>query len=301
MSLRTVRAALTLLLVIPGTLQAQTGVNLITNPGGEDGPGDPGGYTVVTGMPSWARTGSFNVVRYGAPDFPNNSSAGPPERGLNFLAGGPSSQYATASQDVSIASLAAQIDAEELTAALSAWLGGYSSQGDNAVVRADFLDSGGNSLGVLSIGPVSNADRGNVTAMLFRDSSAAVPPLTRTIRVTIQMTRLAGSYNDGYADELALVVSDSGAVPRYFTRARDLGRPVAWTARNAVLFSLAGRVSESGPDWFTMDDASGQVARVLAQGHNHAAGTLLLVTGRLAAQVPTLTLDSAPGSILPLP
>ncbi len=301
MFLRTLLAALALLFAMSGALTAQLDVNLLANPGGEDGPGDPGGYTVVTDMPFWTRTGNFNVVRYEAPDFPNYSSPGPPERGLNFLAGGPANQYSTASQDISIASLAGQVDTGKLTATLSGWLGGYSSQGDHAVVRADFLDSGANPLGACVIGPVTSAERGNVTGMLFRESSAAVPPLTRAIRVTVQMTRLAGSYNDGYADELSLVLSASGAVPRYFTRARDLALPVAWSARNAVLFAVAGRVSEIGPDWFTVDDASGHVARVLAQGHNQSPGSLLLVTGRLTAQSPILTLDSAPGSILPLP
>ena len=83
-------------------------------------------------------------------------------------------------------------------------LGGYDTQGDNAVLSIIFRDVSDVALSSTSIGPVTTADRGSRTGLLFRNASGSVPIGTRNVLVNLQMTRLHGSYNDGYADSLSL-------------------------------------------------------------------------------------------------
>ncbi len=80
------------------------------------------------------------------------------------------------------------------------------------MLTVTFRNAGAASIGSASIGPVTAADRANATGMLLRAAGGAVPVGTRTIDVVLQMTRLSGSYNDGYADDLSLVLSAPAAV-----------------------------------------------------------------------------------------
>ena len=124
---------------------------------------------------------------------------------------------------------AAAIDSGAVTFNLSGFLGGWEDQGDNAVVRATFKDPNGNAIKVgefcfdiglreicfdlfsVAIGPVTPGDRGNVTSLLFRSTSGAVPAGTRTIEVAMEMTREDGNDNDGYVDNVSLVLTASSA------------------------------------------------------------------------------------------
>jgi hypothetical protein len=60
---------------------------------------------------------------------------------------------------------------------------------------------------------VSAADRNSVTTLLARSATGAVPPTTRVIAVRIDSTRVSGSYNDGYADNVSLTLAPGGAGP----------------------------------------------------------------------------------------
>jgi hypothetical protein len=81
-------------------------------------------------------------------------------------------------------------------------------------VTATFLDESSISLGMLTIGPVTEPDRDGVTTLLFRSISGGVPEGTRSIEVQMDATRFEGAYDDGYADNLSLVMSGGGpAVP----------------------------------------------------------------------------------------
>jgi hypothetical protein len=101
------------------------------------------------------------------------------------------------------------IDSGNATFNLSAFLGGFSSQEDNASLSAIFRNSGGTGLGTFSIGPVTAANRGNTTGLLARSTTGTVPIGTRDILVTLSMTRFSGTANDGYADNLSLVLTDN--------------------------------------------------------------------------------------------
>src|ERR1035441_8022768 len=86
-------------------------------------------------------------------------------------------------QTVSVAADQRQIDAGQATFDLSGWLGGHGSENDRAALIATFLDSVGGALGSRQIGPVTNADRGDVTAFLPRRRIGQVPAGTRAIRL----------------------------------------------------------------------------------------------------------------------
>jgi hypothetical protein len=64
-------------------------------------------------------------------------------------------------------------------------------------------------LGVFSIGPVTTADRLSQTGLLFQSFVGAVPVGSRSVQVDLEMTRLQGLSNDGYGDNLSLVLNSS--------------------------------------------------------------------------------------------
>ena len=60
----------------------------------------------------------------------------------------------------------------------------------------------------LAIGDLRATDRGGVTALLARSATGVVPDGTQRIVATLTMIRRSPSgYNDGYADELSLVLT----------------------------------------------------------------------------------------------
>ena len=98
----------------------------------------------------------------------------------------------------------------QVTATLSALLGGYATQTDYAAVAATFLNAGGAPAGALRLAAVSPGDRNSVTALVARSASATVPAGTRQISVRIDAVREEGSYNDGYIDNVSLVLGSGG-------------------------------------------------------------------------------------------
>jgi len=178
--------------------------NLIINGDAESDVGSSTGSTIgpVTGFTT---AGNFTVTKYGASSgFPSATDPGPVNRGLNFFSGGPSNAASSAYQLINIASAASSIDLGSTGYELSGFLGGFSSQGDHAVLTATFFNNANAVLGDASIGPITNIDRNNVTGLWFANAIGNVPVGTRSIEVALALTRNAGSYNDGYADNLSL-------------------------------------------------------------------------------------------------
>lgn len=131
------------------------GTNLIVNGNAEAGAGSPTGLTVVP-VPGWTTVGNFTTIRYTAGGgFPTSQDPGPPDRGNNFFGGGPSSPSASASQGIDVSAGAATIDAGGVTFTLSGYLGGFGDQGDNAALTATFRGASGNSLGAVTLAPVT--------------------------------------------------------------------------------------------------------------------------------------------------
>jgi hypothetical protein len=104
-----------------------------------------------------------------------------------------------------VSALAATID-QKATYTMSGYFGGFASQGDFADLAIRFLSATGNQLGTAHIGDVTPQDRHEVTGLLLRSASGLVPVGTRSIDVVLTMTRASGSYNDGYADNVSLML-----------------------------------------------------------------------------------------------
>ncbi|HYH61173.1 MAG TPA: hypothetical protein VD766_04850 [Solirubrobacterales bacterium] len=178
--------------------------NLIKNSGGETNPASVDGNDNID-IPLWDDRGMFTVVEYGAPGFPTEAQAAMIGGGNDLFAGGPSGgQNVAVQRSVLPARAFADVDSGAVNARLSGYLGGFASQGDNMVVQALFKSAEDTTLGQVKIGPVTPEQREGVTTLLPRARTAGVPIGTRSILFRQVATRLSGTYNDGYADNLNL-------------------------------------------------------------------------------------------------
>jgi len=195
------------------------GANLINNPGAESGAGSFNGDDLEP-VPGWTTQGVATVVQNGVK---GTFLPGPPDGGNNFFAGGNDATFSAFFQTIDVSAAASDLDNGTVKATLSGYLGGWQDQDDNAVLTATFEAADRSVLGTLSIGPVLAADRKYETALLFRSIRGAVPAGTRRIDLALKMTRQEGSYDDGYADNLSLILTkgdprivtgcDAGSVP----------------------------------------------------------------------------------------
>ena len=182
------------------------GTNLVVNGNAEAGPGAPDSSKVMKPT-GWTTTGEFTAVKYGASGgFPDKTTPGPADRGANFFAGG-KQPVSTATQTISLDAGAADIDAGSVKYALSAWLGGYSAQDDNAKVMLIFKGAGGAAISQTQLGPVLAAERKSKTTFLQEKTIGAVPKGARSATITLTMTRASGTYNDGEADDVSLILT----------------------------------------------------------------------------------------------
>jgi hypothetical protein len=183
--------------------------NLIVNGDAEEGVGSSDPSPVP--IPGWTVTAEATAIQYGAVTsvgaYPAATDPGPANRGLNFFSGGQNDTTSTLTQTVSLASYATGIDAGAVTFALQGYLGGWTTQGDYAVLSVSFQNASGTELAAATIGPVTESDRNGGTGLLLRSTTGSVPPGSRSVVVTVTMTRLDGTNNDGYADNLSLVLT----------------------------------------------------------------------------------------------
>ncbi len=159
-------------------------------------------------------------LRYGAPSHaftPTWRSA--PRYGTGggrLLWGGNSSAtggITTARQTADVSASAGAIDAGRATANLSAYLGGTRAYPDTMRVQAEFLDAGGADLAVMGLGPVTPADRNNLTTLLYRAGTRALPPGTRAIRVLLISEDADKAYSSAMADNVKLTLTTTPATP----------------------------------------------------------------------------------------
>jgi eukaryotic-like serine/threonine-protein kinase len=181
------------------------GVNLLVNGNAEDGPASPVGAPVE--VPGWTTSGAFTVVPYDAPAAYPALSQAPPNGLKQFFTGGPSG-ISTATQEIDVSVNAGEIDAGEVMCDISAWLGGYSDQEDDARFTVDFRNGAAAGLKKITLGPVTALERADQTGFKFRSSSMLVPAQTRRIQAALLLTRKtnAGQFNDGYADNLSIIL-----------------------------------------------------------------------------------------------
>lgn len=90
---------------------------------------------------------------------------------------------------------------------LSAWIGGWSSDNDNARVSLTFTNQSNVIVGnITSLGPILAADRNSTSSLLFRKTIGLVPTAARFLRVQVTTTRVSGSSNDGAIDNISIVL-----------------------------------------------------------------------------------------------
>ncbi len=97
------------------------------------------------------------------------------------------------------------IDNQKLSFNLSAWMGGSNGEDDNAQVSLIFINQTNQQVGdTVTIGPVLAAERGNVTSLIFHRSTGLIPSGTRSFMITVTITLLSGTANDGDIDDIAV-------------------------------------------------------------------------------------------------
>lgn len=225
-----VAGLLSMLAVAPARAAIPQG-NLILNPGAEAAPAAAG---TVVALPNWTSSGPFTAVRYGAAGFPS-AAQGPAMGGQNFFAGGPDNINTSASQIINVSSAAAEIDSGDLTANLSAELGGMGTDADEMTVSAVYFTAGRVRLGDFSLDSVSEVERNGQTGFMSASGSGLVPKGTRGIVVLMTAGYREGPSNDAYADNLALTL---GAAPPKLGRAVNVS-----VVRGSVFVRLPGSAS----------------------------------------------------------
>ncbi len=185
--------------------------NLVVNPGAEDSPGTA--VATVVKPVGWTTTGNLSTWTY-APtegDKPTQAFAATIGGGTNFFAGGPGDNSQkqsthTAAQTIDVSGAATEIDAGQVGATLTAFLGGYSVALDRATVTARFLDAAGAELGSVRVGPVSFDDRKRLTVLLKRAAQANLPPKTRSMAVVITIVADGNGAHHAYVDNISLTL-----------------------------------------------------------------------------------------------
>ncbi len=283
--------------------------NLIKNPDAEGG-GASEDCSGISAISLWTTDGKMSVCRYGYGDYLSRSSPGPADRGSFFFAGG-FSDRSMMYQVHDVSAYASAIDAGNVPYTLSGWLGGWSSQDDNAKLSATFKDSSGATLAYATIGPVLAADRGSVTGLFFKSTSGMVPAGTRRIDVDLAMTRASGSANDGYADNLSLTFTRPAAACSYSatqtsqvpaaggtgTITVTTAAGCAWTAvSNATWLTVTSGASGTGSGTVTYR-AIANTATSVRTGTITVAGVTHTVTQAAAAPTCTYTLNPSSASV----
>ena len=185
--------------------------NAIVNPGAESGPGSATGNDIYA-LPGWTTTGNFTAVQFGASAAPVPSLG--LQFGLNFFSGGPNNPTNTATQIIDVSNISASIDARSISFVLSGYFGGYLAQNDNATLFATFFNGSNVAISISPlIGGFNSTARNNITTLIFDSGGGFIPVGTRSVQITLQMTRTEGFYNDGYADNLSFVASSVGLAP----------------------------------------------------------------------------------------
>ncbi|UJR17379.1 hypothetical protein I4U23_004274 [Adineta vaga] len=182
--------------------------NLVRNGDAENGTCQTGGN--VTHPTKWNYNGTITQVIYNASYLLSLQSTdpGPSDRGKCYFYG----QQGTITsmwQFINITTSADHliIDNQTMRFNFSAWLGGFLGQDDNAVVSLMFLDNSNNMLGNRTkIGPILAHDRGNETKLVFRSATGLVPIRTRSLHVFVKIQFSFGSLNNGYVDNIAVVL-----------------------------------------------------------------------------------------------
>lgn len=188
--LRTLATAVLLAAAVTAQAAVTYGSNLIVNGDAEAG---------VGGWQAYSSYGLIQSVNYGS-NWVLPTQPGPDDRGSRMFTG--VGEYSVGYQVLDLGLATTQPLAYEL----SGWLGGWQAQGDNAMLYVSFLDAFDIEIGGAAIGPVTAADRNNVTGLYYREDEGWLPTGTSRLSFWLSMERHGGGDNDGYADNLSFML-----------------------------------------------------------------------------------------------
>jgi hypothetical protein len=186
----------------------RTSDNFILNPGAEDV--DPAEGVITHWFIFADNLAMPAAVDYGSLDGgPTLESPGPDDRGVKFFAGGPENMLSGLRQKVNVdPAWAEAINAGRVKFTFSAFLGGKLAQVDGASASVTFVDANFQTLGRQSLAPVTPQDRNGQTGLFPKETSDDVPAFTFQIYVDLVFQGTQVDYNNGYADNLSLILSD---------------------------------------------------------------------------------------------
>ena len=290
---------LSVFLLLTGSLAARPSVipsgNLVQNPGAEDSPGSK--VPIVVRPVGWTTTGSLSVWEYRSQesDWPTQAFAATIGGGKNFFAGGPGDNSGketthTATQTIDVAGAATEIDAAQVGATLTAFIGGYTVAEDSATVTARFLDASGAQLGSVRVGPVSIDDRKRLTVLLKRTAQANLPANTRSIAVVIAVIGDGNGQHHAFIDNVSLTLGKAIAPPKPTLTVACSGKTLVATVKPAkggvkvssVTFLVNGKAA-------AIDKKAPFTARVATKG----LAAQLKVTARVKQGTTTVTLTKS--------
>ena len=179
--------------------------DLIRNPAAEADAGSDDGLDDVD-LSNWSETGGSTAVLYGAPGFPTLAQRTALGGGSNFFAGG-TVGTSTATQNVNMAAelrrdRRGRGDREPERPSGRLRRPGRPRKRHRVLPRCRRRDPE-----QLQDRAGDCRQRGNVTSLLYRSRTRAVPVGTRRIRVRQTFKAFTGGYNDGYSDNLTLSLS----------------------------------------------------------------------------------------------
>jgi len=157
-------------------------------------------------------------------------------------------------QDVDVSGLASSIAAGTLYMHLSGWLANWDQYPhDRATLALYALDATGNTLAFLS-----SEHRSPVWTQYRMDK--LIPAGTKTLRVVLRATRFVGTDDDGYFDDLSLVVNNTPGITVNIT---SPGNQSYVTIGGATLTLNATTVggTDSGYDWSSSFQAAASVSQ----------------------------------------
>jgi hypothetical protein len=169
--------------------------NLVLNSGAENGTAD------------WTtETGNFTTLL-----AQECTSGTDPHTGSRFFVPGVNTScadvtYGAAYQDIDITAYAAAIGTGNVAAHFGAYLTAWGNNNDEPSIALAFLDENGTLIGT------SDTLDHRLPGWTLKSGLATLPPVTRTVRFRLMGTRLAGTDNDSYIDDvfLQLITAPSG-------------------------------------------------------------------------------------------
>ena len=99
------------------------------------------------------------------------------------------------------------IDSHTVSFNFSAWIGGWSTQDDNARASLTFTNQTNQIVGnVTTIGPVMATNRGSIASLIARQATGLIPVGARFMTILVTITCVYPYSNDGDIDSISVVL-----------------------------------------------------------------------------------------------